>query len=77
MDIEGGEVLALPGMRRTLLEARPILLLELHGEEAARIAWKELSAAGYRIAKLEKGYPQVASLEVLDWKAYLIAFPVP
>ena len=31
MDIEGGEVLALPGMRRVLAEARPLMLMELHG----------------------------------------------
>ena len=40
MDIEGGETLALPGMRRLLAEARPRLFLELHGHEAARSAWK-------------------------------------
>ena len=33
MDIEGGEVLALPGMRRVLTEARPLMLMELHGPE--------------------------------------------
>jgi FkbM family methyltransferase len=75
MDIEGGEVLALPGMRRVLMEARPVLLLELHGEEAAQVAWRELSQSGYRLASLEKGYPPVISLEALDWKSYLIAFP--
>ena len=31
MDIEGGEVFALPGMRRVLTEARPLMLMELHG----------------------------------------------
>src|SRR3990172_11998431 len=38
MDIEGGEVLALPCMRRLLREARPLLFLELPGPEAARVA---------------------------------------
>ncbi|MDH5506337.1 MAG: FkbM family methyltransferase, partial [Anaerolineae bacterium] len=36
LDIEGGEVLALPGMRRLLAESRPTLLVELHGPESAR-----------------------------------------
>ena len=75
LDIEGGEVLALPGMRRLLVEARPLLLVELHGEQAARSAWEILSQAGYRICRMQTGYPRVPSLEALDWKAYLVAFP--
>jgi FkbM family methyltransferase len=75
MDIEGGEVLALPGMRRLLAEMRPLILLELHGPEAARLVWDTLSAAGYRLCRMAPGYPQVPSLDALDWKAYLIAKP--
>lgn len=75
MDIEGGEVLALPGMRRTLATFRPIVFLELHGKEAAETAWKIFTAEGYRLHTMEKGYPQVLALEDLDWKAYLIALP--
>jgi FkbM family methyltransferase len=72
IDIEGGEVLALPGMRRLLREARPTLLLELHGPDAVRIAWDELAAAGYSIRRMEPGLPTVPSLDGLDWKAYLV-----
>jgi FkbM family methyltransferase len=75
MDIEGGEVLALPGMRRRLDEAQPILMLELHGPEAARCAWETLSSRGYRLCRMAPGYPQVPKREALDWKAYLLAFP--
>jgi FkbM family methyltransferase len=75
MDIEGGEVLALPGMRRALSEARPTILMELHGPEAAQAAWSELQLAGYRICRMEKDYPVIPSLESLDWKAYIVAFP--
>jgi FkbM family methyltransferase len=75
MDIEGGEVLALPGMQRLLEQARPLLLLELHGPEAAREAWSRLSDLGYRVCRMAPGYPAVATLEDLDWKAYLLAFP--
>ena len=49
MDIEGGEVLALPGMQRVLTEARPLMLMELHGPEFSRAAWETLTAAGYEI----------------------------
>jgi FkbM family methyltransferase len=73
MDIEGGEVLALPGMRRLLKEAHPYILLELHGPEAARIAWEALSEAGYHIYRMEAGYPAVPSLDALGWKAYIVA----
>jgi len=75
MDIEGGEVLALPGMKRVLAEACPLLLLELHGPESARAAWEHLGGAGYRICWMKPGYPAVASLEKMDWKAYIVARP--
>jgi len=75
MDIEGGEVLALPGMRGVLRQARPIMLIEMHGPESARAAWEELSAAGYRLCRMAPGFPPVTTVEALDWKSYLAAFP--
>jgi FkbM family methyltransferase len=75
MDIEGGEVLALQGMLRLLAEARPLILLELHGPEAARVVWDTLTAAGYQICRMQRGYPRVLALDDLDWKAYLVARP--
>jgi FkbM family methyltransferase len=77
MDIEGGEVLALPGMRQVLAHAKPLVFLELHGPQAARVAWQEFIEAGYRLCNLSPGYPVVHSLDKLDWKAYLVAFPPP
>jgi FkbM family methyltransferase len=76
MDIEGGEVLALPGMRRVLAEARPLMLMELHGPESSRAAWETLTAAGYKIRWMRRGYPVVPSLEALGRKAYIIAKPL-
>jgi FkbM family methyltransferase len=73
MDIEGGEVQALPGMHRLLLEHGPAMMLELHGPESARAVWDILSECGYRIASMDPGYPQIRSLENLNWKAYVIA----
>ncbi len=75
MDIEGGEVLALPGMRRVLGEARPLLLMELHGPESCHAAWETLTAAGYQICWMRPGTPPVPSLEALGWKAYIVAKP--
>jgi len=77
MDIEGGEVMALPGMRRVLTEARPLMLMELHGPESSRVAWETLTAAGYEICWMRPGYPVVPSLEAMGWKAYIVAKPSP
>lgn len=75
IDIEGGEVLALPGMRRLLESASPVVFLEIHGPEAAQAAWRTFSRSGYAICKLERGYPKVRSFEALGWKSYLVALP--
>lgn len=75
MDIEGGEVMALPGMKRLLAQARPLMLMELHGPESSRAAWETLTAAGYEIFWMKKGFPVVPSLEAMGWKAYIIAKP--
>lgn len=72
VDIEGGEVLALPGMRRLLREGCPLIFLELHGPDAARVAWQELTTTGYRLFRMDNG-EAVLTLEQLDWKAYVIA----
>jgi hypothetical protein len=68
-------VLALPGMRRLLREARPILFLELHGPESEHVAWETLTTAGYQLHQMESGYPLIESPETLGWKAYVIAVP--
>ncbi len=73
MDIEGGEVLALPGMKRILAEHHPILFLELHGPESEQAAWQSLTAAGYTLREMSPGYPVIESPEKLGWKAYVIA----
>ncbi|GAB4500986.1 MAG: hypothetical protein Fur0035_05270 [Anaerolineales bacterium] len=73
MDIEGGEVLALPGMKRALETHHPLMLLELHGPESEQAAWQALSGAGYRLSAMRPAYPPIHSATELGWKAYLIA----
>jgi FkbM family methyltransferase len=75
IDIEGGEGFALQGMGRLLEQVRPLLIIELHGEEAAKKSWRLLSEAGYIINRLEKNYPQVKDVSDLDWKSYILARP--
>jgi FkbM family methyltransferase len=73
IDIEGGEVLAFPGMHRLLVEKKPLLFLELHGFEASKVVWEILTQAGYTICRMTPGYPVVYGWETLDWKAHLMA----
>lgn len=76
MDIEGGEGMALAGMQRVLREVKPVFLIELHGEQAARQVWEQLNANNYRLHQMRSGYPRIQSLSELDWKAYGIGLPV-
>ena len=61
IDIEGMELQALRGMRRTVAAHNPALLIELHGAELsdkisnARAVIELLEEAGYRIYGLESG----------------------
>lgn len=73
LDIEGGEGMALAGMSRTLQEIRPVFLIELHGEQAARQVWDILTANHYNLHRMRHGFPKINSLQELDWKAYVVA----
>lgn len=75
MDIEGGEILALEGMRHLLTEKQPLIFLELHGKECAQAAWEILLQQNYAITWMQKGYPPINSLEQMDWKVYIVALP--
>ena len=75
MDIEGGEVLALPGMKRVIAQNKPVILLELHGPEASSAAWELLRIFGYHIRQMKAGYPPINREDELDWKLYLVAVP--
>ncbi len=75
MDIEGGEGQALQGMRRVLNEVQPVVLLEVHGPEAAAAVWRELAEAGYRLHRMSTGYPVLGTPTDLPWKAYVVALP--
>ena len=75
MDIEGGEVLAILGMKKILQQAQPLMFLELHGPEAERVVWEELVSCGYRLCWMKPSYPEVACVDSLGWKAYVVAIP--
>lgn len=75
MDIEGGEVLVLIGMKRLLAEARPLLFIETHGPEAAQMVWAALQKASYKVHWLRKGYPEINNASSFDWKNYILGKP--
>ncbi len=75
IDIEGGEILALPGMSRVLHEKQPIVMIELHGPESAQAGWDLLIKENYRICHMAPNYPPILTLQEIDWKSYWVAFP--
>jgi FkbM family methyltransferase len=75
IDIEGGEVLALPGMSRMLHEKHPVVMIELHGQEAAQVGWDLLKKENYRICHMAADFPPILALQEIDWKSYWVAFP--
>ncbi len=68
VDIEGAEGPALQGMRRTLERSRPAILLEIHGQGAARECVPLLSSLGYR-------FVETSSRRAFDGPALLEWFP--
>ncbi|MGH2582632.1 MAG: FkbM family methyltransferase [Anaerolineales bacterium] len=76
IDIEGGEALALLGMRRVIQDCRSILFVELHGREAAETVWEILGNAGYSFQRMSNGYPRLEHIDKLGWKGYVVAKPI-
>lgn len=73
MDIEGGEVLAVEGMRRLLKEHHPILFIELHGPESARAVANVLDLYGYTAYHMKAQHKVINLHHPEHWKAYIIA----
>lgn len=73
IDVEGGEGLVLRGMQELLGTARPVLLVELHGQQAAEQALESLQRAGYRVLEMNRDYPVFKPGR--SWKSYVVALP--
>jgi FkbM family methyltransferase len=65
IDIEGAEEHAIRGMRRALVEHRPTLLLEIHGEHAARATFELLEGINYKCFFLDDLDGPPCGLEIL------------
>ncbi len=72
IDVEGAEADVLRGGRTLLADLRPVLLIELHGTNAA--VMRELDRAGYHAAVVggDGGGGGLSPLEA-PWSAYLLA----
>jgi len=67
IDVEGAELEVIEGMRRTLLQHRPIVLCEMHGKNAPYAALME--SLGYRVTALESPLP----LADAPWDVHALA----
>ena len=74
MDVEGAEAAVLRGAQRTLLEARPVLFVALHGDEQRKACAIILRDAGYSIHDLDgqrlSGAPSVDEIYALPVEAH-------
>src|SRR3990170_1591428 len=75
VDLEGGEAQALRGMARLLIQARPILLLELHGT-AAKEGIDLLTEAGYATHAMRDGYPRILGEAAEKKSKHVVALPL-
>ena len=75
LDLEGGEGPALQGMARLLSLRRPILLLEIHGDQAAAEVVRELERAGYSLHAMSSGYPSLAGRPPSALPRHVVALP--
>ncbi len=74
MDLEGGEVRALLGMKRLLRQSQPILLIELHGGSAQDVD-DLLVEAGYISHIMRDGYPKVGKEPEEKKAKHIVALP--
>ncbi len=74
VDLEGGEVRALLGMKRLLREARPILLIELHGGSAHAVI-DVLGEMHFAPRLMRDGYPSVGSEHAAEKVKHIVALP--
>jgi FkbM family methyltransferase len=77
LDIEGGGVKAFPGMARVLAEARPLLIMELHGPEEKQAALDTLCPLSYRLHSMAPGYALLKDEHALrqQWRQHIVAVP--
>lgn len=72
MDVEHAEGRVLKGMSRVMEKHRPIIIVEMHGEEAIKESWVELEKHNYLLATVPD-FNVVNSLNDVTYGHYLAA----
>jgi len=67
MDIEGAEAHAIAGMRQTIARHRPAILMELHGQAAARGTLGAIDWDGYRFQEVSGGRTFSTAADLQAW----------
>ncbi len=67
IDIEGAEAYVISGMQDTLARCRPLILVEVHGRQAAYPTFHMLHRLGYRFQEVASGRTFENSDSLLDW----------
>lgn len=75
VDVEGGETMVVSGMQRIFREIRPVLLMEIHGPEAARAVWVAFEAADYEMVSMHHPARPIDNPQALKWKSYVVGRP--
>jgi FkbM family methyltransferase len=74
MDVEHAEGRALRGMKSVLQRYKPLVFIEMHGPEAIREAFGEITSADYRLFKLP-ALDRVNEMKEIKLLSHLLARP--
>lgn len=75
IDVEGAEAMVLTGMQRMLDRDRPLLLIELHGPEAAQDVRRKLEGHDYDVLNMDGRYTPAAPRSRRHGNTYAVAIP--
>jgi chemotaxis response regulator CheB len=67
IDIEGAEAQAVAGMTKSIPQFRPVVLLEVHGRQAAEQTFQALDWEGYRFLNQSSQLVFSSVKELLNW----------
>jgi FkbM family methyltransferase len=73
LDIEGGEAVALRGARRVLVDHKPVVLCEIHGQTFGEEVRSILSETSFRLFILEAGFRALTPREILPPWCHILA----
>jgi len=75
IDVEHAEGRVLRGMNNLLATKKPIIVIEMHGQEAIREAYAELTHHGYRLLSAEELRPVTKQADIRELGHYVATPP--